>query len=191
MKKNDSIYQLILSIIFILLGGICFIPNVNFLRLLLCFSGIGIFILGFFFFIRGFTKEYDFSTNKILIITGFIVSLLGISFATLVWVFFNFFAILLSIIFIAYSLIGLIVVIKDKYGLLRVRIFSTIKNIIYISVGVLIIIDCIYHHMIIDYILGLLLVTDGLIGTITFISSYRIYHSIIYANHTDIDDEID
>ena len=191
MKKKDAIYQLILSLAFILLGGICFIPNVNFLRLLLCFSGIGIFILGFFFFIRGFTKEYDISTNKLLIISGFIVSLVGISFATLVWVFFNFFAILLGIIFILYSLISLIVVIKDKYGLLRVRIFSTIKNIIYIAVGVLIIFDCFYHNMIIDYILGLLLIIDGLIGTITFISSYKIYHSYIDADHNNIDEEID
>ena len=184
MQKKDSIYQLILSLFFIVLGCICFIPNVNFLQLLICFSGIIIIIIGLFFFIRGLTKDYDKSISKFFITGGLIVALIGISFSTLVWVWFNLFSFVLGIIFILYAIVGLIITIKDKYGFLRNRILSIIKNLLYISIGVLIILDCLFHHMIIDYILGLVLICDGLIGIITYISTYRIYHSSVI----DIDD---
>ena len=184
MQKKDSIYQLILSLSFIVLGCICFIPNVNFLQLLICFSGIIIVIIGLFFFIRGLTKDYDKSITKFFITGGLIVALMGISFSTLVWVWFNLFSFVLGIIFILYAIVGLIITIKDKYGLLRNRILSIIKNLLYISIGILIILDCLFHHMIIDYILGLVLICDGLIGIITYISTYRIYHSSVI----DIDD---
>ncbi len=184
MQKKDSIYQLILSLSFIVLGCICFIPNVNFLQLLICFSGIIIVIIGLFFFIRGLTKDYDKSISKFFITGGLIVALIGISFSTLVWVWFNLFSFVLGIIFILYAIVGLIITIKDKYGFLRNRILSIIKNLLYISIGTLIILDCLFHHMIIDYILGLVLICDGLIGIITYISTYRIYHSSVI----DIDD---
>ena len=179
MQKKDSIYQLILSISFIVLGCICFIPNVNFLQLLICLSGIIIIIIGLFFFIRGLTKDYDKSISKYFIILGLIVALIGISFSTLVWVWFNLFSFVLGSIFIAYALLGLIITLKDKYGLFRNRLLSFTKNILYISIGILIILDCLFHHMIIDYILGIILVFDGLIGVITYISTYRIYHNSI------------
>ena len=179
MTRKDSFYQLILAIGFVVLGCICFIPNVNFLQLLICFSGIAILIIGLFFFIRGLTVAYEKSTNKVLIIGGLIISLLGISFSTLVWILFNFYSIFLGIIFILYATLGLIIAIKDKYGLLRVRILSIVKNTIYISIGILIILDCFLHHMIIDYFLGFLLITDGLLGIATYISSYKSYHNSI------------
>ena len=59
MRRNDSFYQLILAIAFIILGAICFIPEVNFLQYLICLVGIIIIAIGMFFFIKGITKEYS------------------------------------------------------------------------------------------------------------------------------------
>ena len=190
MKKSDSLYQLILSIVFVILGCICFIPNVNFLQLLICFSGIVILVIGLFFFIRGLTLiDNDKSVSKFLIIGGLIISLIGISFSTLVWVLFNVYSIILGSIFIIYALVGLIIAIKDKYGLIKIRILSLIKNSLYVFVGLLIILDCFYHHMIIDYILGILLIVDGVIGITTYISSYKTYHkSVIDIDEYNIED---
>ncbi|MBE6142758.1 MAG: hypothetical protein E7177_02065 [Erysipelotrichaceae bacterium] len=190
MKKNDSIYQLVLSLAFIILGGICFIPNVNFLQQLICFTGIVITVIGLIFFIKGVTKEYDMHSRKILVIVGLVIALLGISFSTLVWVLFEIFAIALGIIFILYSIIGLFIVVKDKYGLKKVRILSTTKNIIYLSIGILLIVDCITHHLSIDFTLGGLLILDGTIGIITYISSYKNYHQVIDVDHYE-SEEID
>ena len=194
MQKKDSLYQLLLAIVFVVLGCICFIPNVNFLQLLICFSGIVVLIIGLFFFIRGLTKYYDRSISKFLIIGGIIVALVGISISILVWVLFNLYSIILGGIFIIYAVLGLIITIRDKYGLMRVRILSSVKNILYIFVGSLIILDCYFHHMIIDYILGILLITDGVIGISTYISSYKIYHNSIIDideyNIEDLDEEV-
>lgn len=189
MKKKDSLYQLLLSIAFLILGGICFIPNINFLQQLICFFGVIILIIGVFFFIRGITKELGPSSSKILIISGLIISLIGILFSTLVWVLFELFSTTLGIIFIAYSLVGIIIVIKDKYGLKRARLLSSIKNIIYLGVGILLIIDSLSHTLIIDYILGFLLITDGIVGISAYISTYKNYHSIIEADIEE-DEEI-
>ena len=188
MKKNDSIYQLILSLALIIIGTMCFIPNANFFKQLICLTGIVITVVGLVLFIKGVTKEYDIHSKKILISFGLAFALLGISFSTLVWVLFEIFAIILGIIFILYSLIGLIIVIKDKYGLKKVRIMSTLKNIIYICVGILLIVDIMTHHLIIDLILGGLLIIDGTIGIVTYISSYKNYHSIIDVEELEVDE---
>lgn len=189
MRKKDSIYQLILSIFFIILGCICFIPNVNFLQLLICFSGIVITVIGIFFFIRGLTIDYDKTISKYIIIAGIIIALIGISFSTLVWVLFNLFSIILGLIFIIYALLGLIIASKDKYGLIKVRVLSIIKNALYISIGILIILDCYLHHIIIDFILGILLITDGLVGISNYIAFYKnLHHSIIDLEEYSIED---
>ena len=46
MKRRDSIYQLILSIVYTILGGLCFIPNFNFLQNMIFIIGLLITIIG-------------------------------------------------------------------------------------------------------------------------------------------------
>ena len=188
MYKKDSIHQLLLSIAFIILGTICFVPNVNFLQQLISFSGIIIIVIGLFIFIKGVSSEYDNHSRKVLLFSGLIIALIGISFSSLVWVLFEIFAVALSIIFILYSLFGIMFVFKDKYGLAKVRIMSAIKNILYLGVGILLLVDCFLHHMIIDYILGILLIIDGMIGIITYISSNKHYHSVIDVTEVEYDE---
>ena len=186
MKKNDSLYQLLLSIALVILGTLCFIPNVNFLQLLIFLIGLIITIIGLFIFIRGLTKEFENESNMIVILSGIFITIIGVCFSTLVWLLFSIFAIALGSIFILYSILGLYLIIKDKYGITKIRLLNGLKNLIYLFVGILIIVDCFYHNMIIDIILGVFLLSNGLIGILAYIQYYKEYHSIIESDEIEI-----
>lgn len=191
MKRRDSIYQLILSIVYTILGGLCFIPNFNFLQNMIFIIGLLITIIGIVFFIRGIIKDNDDQTRQLLITIGLVISLIGIAFSTLVWVLFAIFTITLGIICIGYGLIGLYVVIKDKYNLPRIRIFSTLKSLFYVAIGVLLIIDCKNSFPIIGHILGILLLINGIIGIISYIIYFKTRKQVIDVTEEelDLDDE--
>lgn len=191
MKRRDSIYQLILSIAYAILGALSFIPNINFLQNMIFIVGLIITLVGIVFFIRGIIKDNDDHTRQVVITTGLIVALIGIAFATLVWVLFALFAISLGIICIGYGVIGIYIVIKDKYNLPKIRLFSTLKSLFYVSIGILLIIDCKNSFPIIGYILGILLLVNGILGIISYIVYFKNRKHVFDVNEEelDLDDE--
>lgn len=173
MKKKDSIYQLILSLAYTILGILCFIPDVNFLQHFIFVAGLIILIIGIVLFIRGMLREFDDPSRKILIGVGLIVSIIGVCFSTLVWIMYFVFALILGIILILYGLLGLFIALKDKYGLIKIRIMNIIKSILYLSIGAFVIIDSFNSQVIFEYVLGTLLLINGILGIITYLLSHK------------------
>lgn len=188
MKRNDSIYQLVISLAYLIIGILCFIPNIDFLQYLLFLASLIIILIGLILVIKGIIKhKHDHSKNGTLII-GLITTLIGISFSILVWFLFIIIDITFGIVFIGYGILGIIVSIRDKYGLLKNRILNSVKSLLYTSIGVMLIIDCNNSFPIIGYILGVIVCSLGLIGIINYAIYYKTRNDYIDAYHSEADE---
>lgn len=187
MQRTNSNYQLIFSISFLMLGMIIFgfDPGIYFLQYLICGIGIVVIIIGLFILIKGISKIYHHDINKLLIIGGLVVTLIGALLSSLVWVFSELFSITIGIVFILYGLIKIICAIKDKHIIKDARFAEFFIGLSYIFTGFLFIIDSFLLNSFVDFILGLSLSASGLLGLTYYIANMRVNTNIINADSND------
>jgi uncharacterized membrane protein HdeD (DUF308 family) len=165
--------DLIFPIIFIVLGILFCIPKINFLQIIICIGGCAIFIYGLYMLISSIIEISHQIDAYFQLTISIFVMLIGILFSSLVWVLFFIFALIFGIIFICYGLFGIYGAIVNPSLTLKDRILSLIINILYLAIGILFIININNEYQIISYVLGGLLIFDGLIGLIEYISYQR------------------
>lgn len=181
--KRDFKLTLIESIIYIILGSLFFIPQVNFLQIILCVIGALILIFGIYLLIKGLV---DNSLKKnATIVSGIFLIVIGIVFVTLVWFVFSVIAVLIGILFIAASVVGLLRCIKEARPSLFNRLVDLLVNIFYLVIGILLIVNCTNSFSIVSYFIGGSLILDGVLNLIVTIYIYREYKkNIIVADNS-------
>lgn len=163
MTKDFKV-TLIESIIYIILGALFFIPQVNFLQIILCVIGAAVLIFGIYLLVKGIIDNTP--ARNGLIIGGTILTIIGILFVTLVWFVFAVIAVMVGIFFIAASVVGLFSIIKDSNASLANRIVNLLINVCYLAIGILLIVNCSNSFQIVSYIIGGVLILDGIMNII-------------------------
>ncbi len=163
MTKDFKV-TLIESIIYIILGVLFFIPEVNLLQIILCIIGAAVLIFGIYLLVRGIIDALP--TRNVLIAGGVVLIVIGILFVTLVWFAFAVISVMVGILFIAVSVVELFSIIKDAKSSLANRIVSLLVDVCYLTIGILLIVNCSNSFQIVSYIIGGVLILDGIMNII-------------------------
>ncbi len=170
MTKDFKI-TLVESIIYIILGALFFIPQVNFLQIILCIIGAAVLVFGIYLLIKGIIDKSP--ARNGLIAGGTILIIIGILFVTLVWFVFAVISVMVGILFIAASVVGIFSIIRDAHTSTANRIVNLLINIFYLAIGILLIVNCQNSFQIVSYLIGGCLIVDGIMNIIITIFIIR------------------
>ena len=168
VKTNKT--QLILAIGSIISGSLFFIFPDKILNIIFYFIGGLIILFGIVNLILNI-KENKGELNQItpLLIFDIAAILLGIVFVSIAWLFVQVFIVIIGIIFILFGLWGYYIALNDQSLSRDTKVLKILSSTLNFIIGVLLIIDVSQTIHVIMYILGSLLIINGLIDIFNFV----------------------
>ncbi len=168
VKTNKT--QLILAIGSIISGSLFFIFPDKILNIIFYFIGGLIILFGIVNLILNI-KENKGELNQItpLLIFDIAAILLGIVFVSIAWLFVQVFIVIIGIIFILFGLWGYYISLNDQSLSRDTKVLKILSSTLNFIIGVLLIIDVSQTIHVIMYILGSLLIINGLIDIFNFV----------------------
>ena len=168
VKTNKT--QLILAIGSIISGSLFFIFPDKILNIIFYFIGGLIILFGIVNLILNI-KENKGELNQItpLLIFDIAAILLGIVFVSIAWLFVQVFIVIIGIIFILFGLWGYYISLNDQSLSRDTKVLKILSSTLNFMIGVLLIIDVSQTIHVIMYILGSLLIINGLIDIFNFV----------------------
>lgn len=168
VKTNKT--QLILAIGSIISGSLFFIFPDKILNIIFYFIGGLIILFGIVNLILNI-RENKGELNQItpLLIFDIAAILLGIVFVSIAWLFVQVFIVIIGIIFILFGLWGYYIALNDQSLSRDTKVLKILSSTLNFIIGVLLIIDVSQTIHVIMYILGSLLIINGLIDIFNFV----------------------